>query len=312
MAALVTKLMEDIEVLIDLRLADRFAKLPLAVDTEAVSFAQFELEKMGKYDGNEVIDQGFFRSYLRWMEKYYAYHLSFDVNTVRQNTQISDLITGTYTAPDETTFTGLAPVLTELFDRLNETNSALAVIDGFYDTLNGEIIGLRSLIDVLDAARIDSVIHTENQALHLIPDEVSILTDVTRFILNDSYVKGLFSAINPIKFSDGIFYLIYDPLVFAVTEEGFLTAADGFGGDKGETTPGVTYSISFNTTTSVLTFTPSEGDPIAIDLTSLKTGGSIDMSNYIKKTGETNQAISGNLNVTGKITAGNEVEAFGA
>jgi hypothetical protein len=114
MATPVQQLMDDIETLVELRLTERLAKLPLQFNTEALSYAQFEAAFMAKHDGEEPVNQGLFRTFLRWLDQFYAYHLNFDADIVRQSIKVSDIISGTYTAPDATTYTGLAPVLTEL------------------------------------------------------------------------------------------------------------------------------------------------------------------------------------------------------
>jgi hypothetical protein len=55
----------------------------------------------------------------------------------------------------------------------------------------------------------------------LIPDEISILTDVTKFKIQPSYIRGLFSASNPVAISaEGAVSLKIDPLKMELTAGG--------------------------------------------------------------------------------------------
>jgi hypothetical protein len=70
-----------------------------------------------------------------------------------------------------------------------------------------------------------------------------------------------------------------------------------------------TYTITFNSVTSELILTPSVGVAQTINLESLKTGGTINMDDYVKKTA-TSQVITGALVVTGGVKSPAEIEAF--
>jgi hypothetical protein len=263
---------------------------------------------MSKHDGDEVISQGFFREYLRWMEQYYAYHLEQDAGIIRQSVTISDIISGIYSAPDETQYTGLPSVLTGLF---NKFGSVISYIDEQYllahqytVAVDGSVSSLHGDVDILTAyaefIRSDVDQHIQHQEYHLIPDELSIITDVTKLKIKDSYVRGLFSASDPITLSGaGVLTLKIDSNTLEIVG-GVL---------KAKTAGSTTYSLSFNALTSILTFTPSVGNAVEINLESLKTGGSINLDDYVKKTGQTLQTIQGNIAIGGNATAGGTIAA---
>jgi hypothetical protein len=296
MATPVQRLMDDIETLVELRLTERLAKLPLQFNTEALSYAQFEAAFMAKHDGEEPVNQGLFRTFLRWLDQFYAYHLNFDADIVRQSIKVSDIVSGTYTAPDTTSYTGLAPVLTELFTRVDVTDGELLALQQSHVGLSAIVDGHTLSINTLNA-------HAASQSLHLIPDEVSILTDVTKLKIQPTYIRSLFSASGPLAISaEGAVSLKIDPYKMEMTAGGELSVKDTVNADT-------TYTISFNAETSILTLTPSSGLAQTINLESLKTGGTIDMSTYVKKTAPS-QTITGELIVTGGIKSATEIEAF--
>jgi hypothetical protein len=296
MATPLQQLMDDIEALIELRLTERLAKIPLQYNTEAASYAQFEAAFMAKHDGQEPVNQGLFRTFLRWLDQFYAYRLNFDADIVKQSIRVSDIISGTYTAPDATTYTGLSPVLTELFTRVDIVDGELHALEQSQIALTGVVNGHTASIGTLNA-------HTANQALHLIPDEISILTDATKLKIQPSYVRGLFSASNPVAISaEGAVSLKIDPAKMELTAGGELSV-------KETASVNTTYTISFNAVTSELTLTPSVGVTQTINLESLKTGGAIDMNDYVKKTAAS-QTITGALIITGGVKSSVEIEAF--
>ena len=305
------QLQQSIEELVDAKITDRFANHPIHVDVQTVSFEQFERSYMAGLDGYEHIDHVFFRKFLRWMEQYYAYHLEEDANVIRAGMTVAHITTGIYTAPDDTEYEGLEPILDELFERISEID--LTSLDGRVTTLEDNYGLINSAISEIqgDISDIEEAMsgysgslsaHVNESAIHLTPDGSGIVANGLYLSLSDSYIRGLFSALAPIINTAGVLSLDIDEATLDIVD-GKLTVIGGGGG-------GTSYGLAYDTGTHILSIVAGGGSS-DVDLSSLLSG-SVDLSNYLKKTGATTQTIQGNIIVTGTITAGGEITGYGS
>ncbi len=80
--ALPQEIIDLIETLVTEKFNELIAANKLDVTADATEINQFAEQMMIKHDGDEVITQGFFRTFLDWLSKYYTYNLSLEENTV--------------------------------------------------------------------------------------------------------------------------------------------------------------------------------------------------------------------------------------
>lgn len=303
------QLLQDIETLVDAKVTDRLNQRPHLFDTQAVSLSLFERNYMSKHDGNEWINQDFFRSFLRWLELYYAYHLDADTDNILNSIEMSHLAGVLYTPPEGAELTGMTSILDLAFNDINTLIGTLASVESDLSGLLSDMSTAQGNISTLQG-NYSSLLsafntHAGTQNIHLAPDGTSLyLKNVSQIGIVDSYVRGLISGTAPIVVSaGGVISLSIDPATLSVNGSNQLTVIGGGGG-------GTTEGLSFDTETNVLSII-SGGGSSTVDLSSLISGGA-DLSNYVKKTGETAQTINGNITVTGSITAGGEITAWGA
>ena len=139
-------------------------------------------------------------------------------------------------------------------------------------------------------------LHEADTTIHTPADETTIKTVGGELVVDADAVKALFSGTAPIVITDGVHTLAVNTDQFEIVDDKLQIKAGVLGG-------GDPILLSFDSGTGILSIGTT--GTATVDLSSLS-GGSIDLTNYVKKTGESSQTIAGALKVTG------EVEPFAA
>jgi uncharacterized protein (TIGR02145 family) len=128
------------------------------------------------------------------------------------------------------------------------------------------------------------------------PDNVSIEQSYNnKLAVKPSWILALLklaTSLAPLRYNDedGSVYLDIDENTLAIVD-GKLTVIGGEGS--------VTTKLTFTPETGILAVDP-DGES-EVDLSSLAAGEGVDLSNYLKKTGESSQTVEGDLKVTGEV-----------
>lgn len=210
--------------------------------------------------------------------------------------QSSDLMIGgwAYNKTDNKWFYRGSAAIYELKECLN---LGISDISGLSDALAAKVAkqagqGLsdNNLTDALKTAYDQAYAHSQEVDIHLPPDGVTIEDNSGKLSVIASAIIALFSADLPISIDEnGKFTLAIDSDV--------LQIVDGKLSIKPQSTPLAT-KLTYNPTTHILAVDP--GGAASVDLSTLGGGGAADLSNLVKKTGETSQTIQGNLDITGE------------
>lgn len=354
--ALPQEIIDLIETLVTEKFNELIAANKLDVTADATEINQFAEQMMIKHDGDEVITQGFFRTFLDWLSKYYTYNLSLEENTVlaacRYITPVdlagtpdvgkiiapvaSLILTGAGVeptipadpdiTPDDAGFDPSTHILkgqfaynitdNEWFYRgasqiyslkeslsllvadITDFDSAMStLLAGYVEVVAGKGLSANDFTDALKLAY-DGVVaayglHEADTTIHTPPDETTIKTVGGELVVDAEAVKGLLSGTAPIVKTDGAFSLGINTDQFEIVDNKLQIKAGVLGG-------GDPILLSFDSGTGILSIGTTGTE--TVDLSSLE-GGSVDLSNYVKKTGESSQTIAGNLNVTGEMEA---------
>jgi hypothetical protein len=210
--------------------------------------------------------------------------------------QSSDIMPGgfAYNLTDNLWYYRGGDTIYELKDALSigiaDISGLLEDIGSLQPKETGKGLSTNDLTNDMVAAIAAATAHINIENIHLPPDGVSIdqsSDDALEVI--PSWIRGLFSADLPLAIdSDGKITIAIDDTTLAIVD-GKLTVIGGGGGDS---------KLKFDTGTNVLSVDPTGAS--SVDLSSLVSGGA-DLSNFVKKTGESSQTIEGDLLVTGEI-----------
>ena len=183
---------------------------------------------------------------------------------------------------------------------ISDFESALTTILADYvEKETGKGLSANDLTSVLKAAY-DGVVsayaaHAGTADIHTPPDGTTIEISSSKLAVISSAILALFSGTAPIVRTSGAFSLSINTDQFEIVDNKLQIKAGVLGG-------GDPVLLTFNEGTGELTI-GSSGDT-TVDLSSLAGGeGSVDLSNYVKKTGESSQTIEGDLKVTGESSA---------
>ena len=164
-------------------------------------------------------------------------------------------------------------------------------LDALVPKEEGKGLSENNLTDALKTVIDNASSHLNVENIHLPPDGISIQqseNDALEVI--PDWIRDLFSADLPLALdANGKITLAIDETTLDIIDGKLTVIAGPEGGAK----------LSFASETGVLSVDP-EGDS-SVDLSSLAAGEGVDMSNYVKKTGELTQTIEGDLLVTGEV-----------
>jgi hypothetical protein len=165
-----------------------------------------------------------------------------------------------------------------------------AALDDLVPKEEGKGLSENDLTDALKSSIDDAVAHMAIENIHLPPDGVTIQQsgdDALEVIT--AAIIAMFSADLPLEIDEaGNITLAIDEATLDVVE-GKLTVIAGPADAK----------LSFVEETGILSVDPAGAS--SVDLSSLAAGEGVDLSGYVKKTGETSQTVEGDLKVTGEV-----------
>lgn len=180
---------------------------------------------------------------------------------------------------------------------ISDFSSAVGtILEGYVEAEAGKGLSENDLTDALKTAYDDVVsdfsTHEGTTNIHTPPDGTTIEIAASKLSIVSSAILALFSGTAPIVRTNGAFSLSINTDQFEIVDNKLQIKASILGADGAK--------LSFNAETNELSI--DAGGDVTVDLSSLAAGG-VDLSNYVKKTGEANQTIQGNLDVTGEIEA---------
>jgi hypothetical protein len=167
-----------------------------------------------------------------------------------------------------------------------------AALDALVPAVAGKGLSTNDLTDDLLQNIADAVSHMAIENIHLPPDGVTIQenNDNQSLEVIKAAIVEMFAGVLPLSIDEeGNISLAIDDATLAVVD-GKLTVI-GSADTK----------LAFDPETSMLSINPAGATEV--DLSSLGGGGSVDLSNYVKKTGATSQTIEGDLITTGDMEA---------
>jgi uncharacterized protein (TIGR02145 family) len=143
---------------------------------------------------------------------------------------------------------------------------------------------LKEMIDTAES-------HMNIENIHIPPDGISIQqSDDDALEVIPEWIRDLFSADLPLALDEnGKITLAIDETTLDIIDGKLTVIGGGDGGAK----------LSFVPETGILSVDP--GGDSSVDLSSLAAGEGVDLSNYVKKTGELTQTVEGDLKVTGEV-----------
>ena len=214
--------------------------------------------------------------------------------------QASDLMVGgwAYNMTDNKWYYRGSSAIYELKEcldlEISDVNGLSEALAGKITSEEGKGLSENDLTDELKALYDAAVAHMAITDIHLEPDGVTIEKNGDdKLAVIASAIIALFSADIPIGI-DG------DGKISLAIDTDTLEIIDGKLSIKPSEIPGAS-KLSFDDDTNILSVDPDGAG--SVDLSSLGGGGAVDLSNYVKKTGETSQTIQGNINITGEAGA---------
>jgi hypothetical protein len=168
-------------------------------------------------------------------------------------------------------------------------------LDSLVEKETGKGLSQNDFTNALKEVVTQAQAHMNIENIHLPPDDISIEQSFNDALsVKASWINQLLSLMSlaPIRFNeeDGSLYLDIDENTLAIIN-GKLTVIGGEG-----STP---TKLTFTPETGILAVDP-EGES-EVDLSSLAAGEGVDLGNFVKKTGESEQIIEGDIRVTGEM-----------
>jgi hypothetical protein len=156
----------------------------------------------------------------------------------------------------------------------------------------GKSLTKNELTDILKSAYDGAASHAALVDIHLEPDTTTIQKSAGKLAVVASAIKAMITGTLPLAVDiNGNITLAIDDATLEIVDNKLKVKAVA-----------VTTKLSFNEGTGELSI--DAGGDTTVDLSSLSVpGGTIDLSNYVQKTGAANQEIQGNLDVTGEVQA---------